>query len=170
MTATECVLAGWAEAGQPTHLTARQLLRDPPRLDGLRGRSVHLCENPTVLAEAANRLGSACAPLVCVNSHPAAAATLLLRSLVQTGAELRYHGDFDWPGITIANGVMTRFGARPWRFDTSSYRSAAAGGGRRLRGRPTIAIWDGQLAAEMLRVGMKVEEERVLGELLDDLA
>jgi len=32
-----------------------------------------------------------------------------------------YHGDFDWSGVTIANGIVSRFGARTWRFDTSSY-------------------------------------------------
>jgi hypothetical protein len=90
---------------------------------------VLLCENPSVVTEAANRLGTATAPLICVNAHPGAAATVLLRRLGAAGSRLRYHGDFDWPGITIANGIMGRFDALPWRLDTDAYRSAAQLGG-----------------------------------------
>lgn len=163
-------LACWAEVGQPVHLTARQLVRQPPRLGVLRGRRVHLCENPSVVAEAANRLGAGCAPLVCTSTHPAAAATVLLRALAGAGAELAYHGDFDWPGISIANGIISRFGARPWRLDAAAYRRAAAVGGPRLAGRPAGAIWDADLTAAMRELGVKVEEERVIDDLLADLA
>jgi uncharacterized protein (TIGR02679 family) len=168
-TVTGRALAVWADAGQPVHLTARQLLRDPPDLP-VHDRSVFVCENPTVIAEAASRLGARTAPLVCANAHPGAAATVLLRQLAAAGARLRYHGDFDWPGITIANGIIGRFGARPWRLDTSAYRAAAALGGASLRGRPVTATWDPRLTEAMLEVGVKVEEERVLGDLLADLA
>jgi uncharacterized protein (TIGR02679 family) len=167
-TVTGHALTVWADAGQPVHLTARQLLRDPPDLP-VRDHSVFVCENPTVIAEAATRLGGRTAPLVCANAHPGAAATVLLRQLVAAGARLRYHGDFDWPGITIANGIIGRFGAHPWRLDTSAYRAAALGGAR-LRGRPVAAAWDSRLSDAMLEVGVKVEEERVLGDLLADLA
>jgi uncharacterized protein (TIGR02679 family) len=169
-TATGRALAVWAGAGQPVHLTARQLLRDPPDLSGLRGRSVSVCENPSVVAEAANRLGTANAPLICANSHPGAAATVLLRQLGAAGARLRYHGDFDWPGITIANGIMARFGALPWRLDAGAYQSAAQPGGPRLRDTPVTATWDPSLTEAMLQLGVKVEEERVLDDLLTDLA
>lgn len=159
----------WREVGQPVHLTARQLLRDPPTFDALHGRTVYVCENPTVIAEAANSLGSACAPLVCASGHPAAAATLLLRSLVASGARLRYHGDFDWPGVTIGTGIFTRFDAAPWRFDRSAYLRAASSGGPKLHGRPISTPWDPQLSVEMHAIAVKVEEERVLPELLCDL-
>jgi uncharacterized protein (TIGR02679 family) len=168
-TVTGRALVVWADAGQPVHLTARQLLRDPPDLP-VRDRSVFVCENPTVIAEAARRLGARTAPLVCANAHPGAAATVLLRQLVAAGARLRYHGDFDWPGITIANGIIGRFGAHPWRLDTGAYRAAAALGGASLRGNPVTAAWDPHLTDAMLEVGVKVEEERVLGDLLADLA
>jgi uncharacterized protein (TIGR02679 family) len=168
-TVTGRALAVWADAGQPVHLTARQLLRDPPDLP-VRERCVFVCENPTVITEAANELSARAAPLVCANAHPGAAATVLLRQLVAAGARLRYHGDFDWPGITIANGIIDRFGAHPWRLDSSAYRTAAALGGARLRGNPVTATWDSRLTDAMLEVGVKVEEERVLGDLLADLA
>jgi uncharacterized protein (TIGR02679 family) len=168
-TVTGRALAVWADAGQPVHLTARQLLRDPPNLP-VRDRSVFVCENPTVIAEAASRLGARSSPLVCANAHPGAAATVLLRQLAAAGARLRYHGDFDWPGITIANGIIGRFGARPWRLDSSAYRAAASLGGASLRGRLVTAAWDPPLTEAMLEVGVKVEEERVLDDLLADLA
>lgn len=167
-TATGRALAVWSGAGQPVHLTARQLLRDPPSLP-VEGRDVFVCENPTVVAAAANRLAGGVAPLVCTNTHPGAAATVLLRLLAAAGARLHYHGDFDWPGITFANTVIGRFGARPWRLDAISYRRAAGSGGPSLRGRPVMAAWDPQLTHAMQTLGAKVEEERVLDDLLDDL-
>ena len=180
------------QVGQPLHLTARQLLHDQqpdscsranPR-PALRGALVYVRENPTVVAEAANRLSPKCAPLKCapevraplvrVSGHPAAAATVLLRQLASAGAALRYHGDFDWPGIIIANAVMSRFGARfgarPWRFDAPSYREAAARDGPRLRGKPVPATWDPDLKTSMQHVAIKVEEERVLATMPADLA
>jgi uncharacterized protein (TIGR02679 family) len=169
-TATGRALAIWAGAGQPAHLTARQLLRDPPNLSALQGRGVFVCENPSVVAEAANRLGAASAPLVCANTHPGAAATLLLRQLGAAGARLRYHGDFDWPGLTIANGIIARFGALPWRLDADAYQLAAQPSGPRLRGAPVTATWDPSLTETMQRLGVKVEEEQVLDDLLTDLA
>ena len=82
---------------------------------------------------------------------------------------LRYHGDFDWPGVTIANNVIARFGARPWRLDARAYRQAAEGGGHALRGAPVTARWDPTLTQAMRSLGVKVEEERVLADLLADL-
>jgi uncharacterized protein (TIGR02679 family) len=169
-TVTGRALACWRAAGQPVHLTTRQLLRDPPGLEGVQGRPVFLCENPSVVAEAANRLGAGSAPLVCTSTHPAAAATVLLRRLLAVGAELRYHGDFDWPGVAIANGIIGRFSARPWRLDAAHYRRAADAGGPSLKGRPVGATWDPDLTRAMKEAGVKVEEERVLGDLLRDLA
>jgi uncharacterized protein (TIGR02679 family) len=169
-TVTGRALRVWADAGQPVHLTARQLLRDPADLSALLGRAVFVCENPSVVAKAANRLGTASAPLICANAHPGAAATVLLRQLGTAGARLRYHGDFDWSGITIANGITARFGAMPWRLDDGAYRSAAANGGPALRGSPVIATWDPALSQAMVELGVKVEEERVLDHLLADLA
>lgn len=168
-TVTGRALALWTEAGQPVHLTARQLLRDPPDLSGLQGRDVFVCENPTVVAEAANRLGADAAPLICANTHPGGAATVLLRQLGASGARLLYHGDFDWPGITIANGMLARFGALPWRLDAGAYQSAADEDGPPLRGRSVTATWDPALTQAMRELGVKVEEERVLDNLLADL-
>ncbi len=80
-----------------------------------------ICENPVVTAEAADRLGAAAAPLVCVGGQPGVAAMTLLRNLAENGAKLRYHGDFDWGGLRIGNVVFGRLPVVPWRFDTAAY-------------------------------------------------
>jgi uncharacterized protein (TIGR02679 family) len=169
-TPTGGALASHRAVGQPAYLTARQLLQDQP-LPGLDGATIYLCENPSVVAEAANRLGAACAPLVCLSGHPAAAATVLLRQLLAAGAQLRYHGDFDWPGIVIANSIFQRFHARAWRFDACAYRTAVCSirNGQLLRGRPVSAAWDPHLSDAMQTAGLKIEEERVLVDMLCDL-
>jgi uncharacterized protein (TIGR02679 family) len=164
-TPTGRALAAWREAGQPVVLTLRQLVRNPPKLSG---QPVAVCENPVVVSTAADRLGPACRPLVCTNGQPGAAVLHLLRLLVDAGAELAYHGDFDWGGLRIGNVLFDRLPARPWRFDTASYL-AAAPRGHTLAGTAAEACWDGDLTDAMRASGKAVEEELVLDDLLDDL-
>jgi uncharacterized protein (TIGR02679 family) len=168
-TLTDRALRLHAAAGEPYRLTTRQLLREPPVFASAgAGQPVHVCENPTVVAAAANRLGAECAPLVCVEGQPRTAARLLLGLLTAAGVPLAYHGDFDWAGIQIGNIIMRRHGAVPWRFSSADYR--AARGGRSLRGEPVAALWDPDLQATMLEAGRTVHEEEVLDLLLIDLA
>jgi uncharacterized protein (TIGR02679 family) len=166
---TDRALRLHAEAGEPYRLTTRQLLREPPTFPALPGgRTVYVCENPTVLAAAANRHGAASAPLVCLEGQPRTAARLLLDRLAASGIRLAYHGDFDWGGIRIGNVVMRRHGAVPWRFTSAEYR--AARGGRPLEGTSVAALWDASLEAAMIEIGRAVHEEEVLDTLLADLA
>ncbi|WP_300010826.1 TIGR02679 family protein [Pseudonocardia sp.] len=163
-------LPGDAHDPEPVVLTLRRLSRRPPRLD-LAGRTLSVCENPVVVAEAADRLGPAAAPLVCVSGQPGAAAITLLRLAVDAGATLRFHGDFDWGGVRIGNVLCARLPVGPWRFDAASYRAALERGpGGPLRGTPAEASWDPLLADAMRRAGSAVEEERVLDDLVGDLA
>jgi uncharacterized protein (TIGR02679 family) len=163
---TDRALRLHAEAGEPYRLTTRQLLREPPALAS--AATVYVCENPTVVAAAANRLGAACAPLVCLEGQPRTAARVLLGLLAAAGVRLAYHGDFDWAGIQIGNLVVRRHGAVPWRFCSADYR--AARGGRALEGSPVAAVWDPALQAAMVAGGRAVHEEEVLEVLLVDLA
>lgn len=163
--ATGRALAALREAGQPAVLTLRQLVRDPPALSA---RRVFVCENPAVVSAAADRLGAHCAPLVCTGGQPGVAAVHLLRELTDTGAELHYHGDFDWGGVRIANTVFARLTAKPWRFETADYR-AVADRGHPLSGTPVAARWDRDLATAMRAAQVAVEEEHVLDDLLADL-
>ncbi|MGH2797478.1 MAG: DUF2399 domain-containing protein, partial [Thermoleophilaceae bacterium] len=134
---------------------------------------VHACENATVLIAAEAHLGIACPPLVCVGGWPSSAADALLAVLVGQGAELRYHGDFDWEGLRIAALVRRRYGARPWRYDAPSYRAALAAHAERVQpldGRPPASGLDAELVAAMLACGGNLQEEAVLDELVEDLA
>ena len=103
-TALGRTLASCREAGQPAVLTLRQLrCHDEP----LRAARVRMCENPVVVAAAADELGARCQPLVCVGGQPSAAGWRLLELLAAGGAEFGYHGDFDWGGVRIARAVRS---------------------------------------------------------------
>jgi uncharacterized protein (TIGR02679 family) len=158
-------------AGWESHLTIRDLRRLDVRALG--GDVVHVCENPRVL-EAAVDAGSRRA-LICTQGQPALVVTALLRRLLDTGHELRYHGDFDWPGITIANLLVERYECRPWRFGSADYLDAlstlapAVAELPALEGSPVAACWDDRLTAVMARAGRALHEELVLDQLLADL-
>jgi uncharacterized protein (TIGR02679 family) len=158
-------------SGEPGFLSLRALLRTPPRWN-VDGREVHVCENPNLVAIAADRLGARCRPLVCTDGMPGAAQRALLTQLSRAGARLRYHGDFDWPGVTIANSVMRTFAAQAWRFGAVDYLAAIATQRERLPsldGTPVIAAWDDALTAAMTRHGIPVPEEGLAESLLQDL-
>ncbi len=159
-----------ASAGEPATLTLRQLLRDPPDLASHAGTPVHVCENPSVMAAAADRLAAASAPLVCTHGQPSVAVGRLLDHLAAAGAVLRVHADLDWAGVRIAAAVMARTGAAPWRLRAVDYEGALAGSRKPLVGAAAETPWDSRLAAAMRAHGMAVEEELVLEDLLADLA
>lgn len=157
-----------ADEGEPAVLTLRQLTRHPPRTAPA---LVHVCENPAVLATAADTLGAACPPLVCVQGQPSAAALTLLRHLHAHGTALRYHGDFDWGGLRIASALLRRVPWRPWRYTAADYRAAVAAtpSASPLAGTPAGAVWDPDLPAALTELGARIEEEMVLDDLLADL-
>jgi uncharacterized protein (TIGR02679 family) len=167
-TATGRALAAFHAVGQPVVLTLRQLVGAPPRLPT---GPIAICENPVVVTTAADRLGPACPPLVCTHGQPGAAVMHLLRTLAETGADLRFHGDFDWGGVRIGNVLFDRLPIHPWRFDAPTYRTVvAAHPGTALAGTPVAATWDPHLAPAMTELATKVEEERLLDTLVQDLA
>jgi uncharacterized protein (TIGR02679 family) len=157
-----------AADGQPQYWSLRQLLRTPPAWP-LAGRDVFVCENPNLLAMAADAIGPRCAPLVCTEGYLGAAQRSLLRQLAAAGARLRYHGDFDWHGITIANRVQRDFGAVPWRMAAADYTAALAGPAAPLQGLAVIALWDDDLAAAMQKAQRAVPEEALFDALRSDL-
>ncbi|GAB7033706.1 hypothetical protein JCM4914_51670 [Streptomyces platensis subsp. malvinus] len=158
-----------AEAGEPAVLTLRQLTRTPPRTAP---DPVHVCENPAVLATAADTLGASCPPLVCLQGQPSAAALTLLRHLHNHGTALRYHGDFDWGGLRIATALLHRVPWRPWRYTAADYRAATATVplAPPLTGTPATAAWDPDLRPALTEFGVRIEEEVLLDDLLADLA
>jgi uncharacterized protein (TIGR02679 family) len=157
---------------EPIYVSLRTLLRSPPRWN-VEGRIIYVCENPNLLAIAADRLGSAGAPLVCTEGMPAAAQQTLLIQLTRAGAQLRYHGDFDWPGMRIGGYVMRAFGAKPWRFGACDYEEAVRAAPDHktpLASAPAETPWDNALSAAMRHHGIAIAEEALTEVLLQDLA
>jgi uncharacterized protein (TIGR02679 family) len=152
-----------ADLGLITHLTVHELRR----ADGLTrpGEIVHACENPQVL----QRLAAAGVdrPLACTSGNPAAAGSLLLERAV-----VRYHGDFDWPGVAIARRIIDQ-GAQPWRLGHADYCEAVerlpAGRRLTLTGRAEPTPWDSALSLAMLAANVAVHEEAIVDLLLADL-
>lgn len=168
-TSTGRALNELRDAGQPAVLTLRQLVRDPP-VGRLAGVVVSVCENPVMVAHAADRLGPACAPLVCTSGQPSVAVLHLLRTLAGEDARLRFHCDYDWGGVRIGNVLVDRLPAVSWRFDAEHYRAAVARQfGRPLTGIRVTARWDQDLATAMARAEIRIEEELLLDDLVDDL-
>jgi uncharacterized protein (TIGR02679 family) len=160
--------------GCETHLT----LSDLRRLDSWvpAGMPVWVCENPRVLEAVMDaRSEVPGVVMVCTAGNPTFVVTSLLARLIEDGAHLRYRGDFDWPGVAIANRVVTEFGAAPWRMGHADYEAALAGAGRGLadlpplEGRRVEAAWDAELTLSMERAGKAVHEEALLDLLVADL-
>jgi uncharacterized protein (TIGR02679 family) len=158
-------------AGLETHLTLRDLHRMTWRLPP--AVEVFVCENPRVVEAAADH--GCRRPLVCVSGNPTTTALTLLDALHAAGARLAYRGDFDWPGIAIANRMSSRYAARPWRMCAADYEqhvAAARDRGTPLRpltGSPVDAVWDRELTPAMTALGAAVHEESALELLLSDL-
>ncbi|NUS15254.1 MAG: TIGR02679 family protein [Streptomyces sp.] len=171
--------AGWREQAlrdradhyTEAHLTLRDLhsleLAMPP------GTLIRMCENPRVLEAAAN---AACTqPLVCTSGSASAVVLTLLDTLAATDCRFAYHGDFDWPGIALANRIIRRYDAAPWRFHAEDYERLAAH--TQARGTPQLPLsgphveadWDSGLAPAMAALGIALHEEAVLDLLVDDL-
>lgn len=165
-------LPGWPM--EPLRLTLRQVSawQAPPR-SGHDDPPVFVCENPAVVAAAADHLGEQAPGMVCLDGMPSTAALVVLEALSGTDRVVAYHGDFDWSGLTIATVLARKVPvARPWRFTTADYCGAVGAGFGTvpLTGRATESPWDEDLAPAMAEAGVAVYEEQVLAGLLDDLA
>jgi uncharacterized protein (TIGR02679 family) len=157
-----------AEARLPTHLTQRDL--DAAPLKFRSGSIVHVCENPAVLEAALDR--GVIAAIVCTAGNPTTVTMKLLHQLSECQATIFYRGDFDWPGIAIANRVIERLGCGTWLFNRQTYEegmSLVAGDAVPLLGRPTIASWDERLSPAMEGEGVAIHEELLANRLTDYL-
>ncbi len=152
-----------ADLGLITHLTVHELHRATDITSP--GEVINACENPQVL----QRLAAAGVerPVACLSGNPASAGMILLESTI-----VRYHGDFDWPGIGIARRIFDR-GAQPWRFKRDDYLEGLerlpAENRLRLSGRAEATPWDERLSAAMMASDVAVHEEAIVDILLGDL-
>ncbi len=115
-------------------------------------------------------------PLVCTSGSAATVVMTLLDALAATGCTFAYHGDFDWPGIALANRVIRRYEALPWRMGSEDYERLAARSQAEgipqlpLDGEPVRATWDPNLAPAMTALGVALHEEATLDLLVEDLS
>lgn len=144
--------------GDPIHLTHRDLDRHPLAVPF--GTRVLVCENPRVLEAAADTERPIA--VVCGNGSPNLVTVAVLQALAGCGATLDYHGDFDWPGVTITNRLVALVGVQPWSMSATDYTAAAESSSLPLRGEAVNAIWDERLASAMRRIGFAVHEEALL--------
>lgn len=155
-----------------THLTQRDL--HSLRLSLPAGTRIHVCENPRVVEAAADARCSRL--LVCTSGSAATVVLALLDALAASGCRFTYHGDFDWPGIALANRIMRRYRAEPWRLRTEDYEQLAARTQTQgtphlpLIGQPITADWDPDLTPAMNALGLALHEEATLDLLVSDLA
>lgn len=187
--ATGISLEAMRAARMPVLLTLDQVRSGGVR--ALPGNSViHICENPTVVEVVAARWAQSVAPagrpttnaigcgsdpvapvLVCTSGQPSTAVLDLVRRLAGNGAQCRYHGDFDWAGLRIAQSLAAHVDWVPWRYTADDYSAAIRQGkpARQLVGSPAHSPWDPQLAIAMAEGGLAVEEEAVADRLAADV-
>jgi uncharacterized protein (TIGR02679 family) len=152
-----------ADLGLVTHLTVLELQRAGELAPA--GEIVYACENPQVLQRFA--AAGVERPVACFSGNPSAAGMMLLGR-----TDVRYHGDFDWPGIAIARRVFER-GALPWRLGRDDYAEAVerlpAASRLGLSGRAEQTPWDEELGRAMAAADVVVHEEAIVEVLLGDL-
>jgi uncharacterized protein (TIGR02679 family) len=155
-----------ADARLPTHLCARDLAHEPLALP--QARRIFACENPRVL-EAALDAG-ATSTIVCLQGNPTAVTLELLARLSDAGGTIAYRGDFDWPGIAIANRLIATNHCCTWLFDNQTYRRALrespSGDQLALAGAAIEASWDPALTSAMVASGTAIHEEALLDHLV----
>lgn len=155
------------DAGVPAHLTAMALRRRPVTV--LPGSSVLVVENPRLVEAAAERDHPR--PMICANGQPSTAVRLLVDQLVAGGAEVRYHGDFDAPGLAMC-ARMAGLGVIPWHMDAEDYVSAVADARARNvalpldPAAPPTTPWSPQLQPAFDGTRLIVHEERLVDQLL----
>jgi uncharacterized protein (TIGR02679 family) len=153
--------------GEPVWLTLRSLtsnwsVRHPA--------TIFVCENVTIAQAAADELGPDCPALVCTDGIASGAALDLLAGQSASGCTIETRADFDEAGFTIADQILSVApDTYSWRYDATTYAAICD-----LPNRPATSRGLSE-ALDDLRVlyagtRMPVHEERVLGDLLADLA
>lgn len=105
-----------------------------------------MCENPRVLEAVAQR-GVTDVGVVCTSGRRSLVASEILDRLCASGAQLRYHGDFDWPGVAMANQRLVGIGAEPWLMSALEYLAAPAD--LPLSGADVEPLWDAEPGTAM---------------------
>lgn len=162
-------LRAHAATGEPCRLTFAQLRRHRLVLEA-KDTDIFVCENPSILAAAAEQLAAGARPLVCVEGQPSHASLRLLAACCASGARLRYHGDIDRAGLQIAAQILDRFDAKPWRLSASDYAQHVQHSELPWQGPVPETCWDAELADAIRTYEKILLEETVVADLLKDLS
>lgn len=161
------LVAAARHAGIPLHLSRFALEKYPASVR--RGSDILVVENPRVVEAAAQSRTST--PVFSTNGQPSSAVLLLLTQLLEAGAALRYHGDFDAAGLAICER-LTRLGLKPWRMNVADYRHALVRADAEGAVLPTDTnaagptSWDPRLRHVFDRERRIVHQERLLADLI----
>ncbi|WP_261553999.1 DUF2399 domain-containing protein [Frankia tisae] len=154
-------------AGLPVHLTLLALRAAPIAV--VAGTPVLVVENPRLVEAAARRRLPAA--VLCTGGNPATAPSEAIARLRASGAELRYHGDFDAAGLAMTARALAA-GCTPFHMSAADYTAALAAALAAdvdLPRDPAPAPdtpWDPDLAAAFDGTRAIVHEERVMDEVL----
>lgn len=161
------LLASAMDLAIPLHLSQLTLRQHPiqvaPEFDVL------VVENPRVIEAAAQRQVDQA--MVCTNGNPSTAVRLLIDQLLESGAVLRYSGDFDPAGLAICER-MHRIGLKPWSMGTDDYLIALDAADRQGVTLPTSkrragpTPWDPPLQRTFNDHRSVIHQERLLETLL----
>jgi uncharacterized protein (TIGR02679 family) len=155
-------------AGLPLHLSTVALRRSPPQVAA--GTALLVVENPRLVEAAAER--NLPAGVLCTNGNATTASLEAVTALHRAGARLRYHGDFDGPGLAMTTRA-TSLGCVPFRMTATDYLAAlAAAVAEGVVLPPDVSVvpatgWDPDLAAAFAAHRLVVHEERVMDDVLD---
>jgi uncharacterized protein (TIGR02679 family) len=165
--AVATAVSAMTAAGLPLHLSALALRAEPLRVAP--ATPVLVVENPRLVEAAAQRRLPAA--VLCTNGNPTTAPSEAIGALGAAGALLRYHGDFDTPGLAIAARAHAA-GCAPFAMTGDDYRAAlaaAAADGVELPADPgpvPATPWDLGLGAAFAEHRRVVHQERVMDDVL----
>ena len=154
-------------ASVPLHISRLALEAHPAAVP--RGSRILVVENPRIVEAAAQRHAST--PVISTNGNPSSTVLLLLSQLLASGAELRYHGDFDAAGLAICARVMA-LGLIPWRMSAADYLEAVASADAegavlpRDTRAPGPTPWEPSLQSIFAQNRRIVHQERLLSALI----
>jgi uncharacterized protein (TIGR02679 family) len=155
-------------AGLPLHLSAAALRQAPPWVAP--GTALLVVENPRLVEAAAEQ--NLPAGVLCTNGNATTAPLIAIKALHRAGARLRYHGDFDTPGLAMTTRAVD-LGCVPFWMSAADYlaalSSAVANGVTLPHDQSPVPAtpWDPDLAAAFTVHRLVVHEERVMDDVLD---
>ena len=159
-----------SRGGLPHHISLFALQKYPITVP--QHTPILVVENPRLVEAAVERRLPSC--VITTHGNPSTAVKTLLQQLRESGASIRYHGDFDSEGIKLCRRMCKDGAATPWMMDASDYEAAlerAEQAAIRLDHDPNDCAetpWDPDLQVAFKRRGQRViHEEFVLDRVLD---